>query len=687
LSCEQIGPSWNGVGVHFRVSSRHATDIRLCLFEGVDSATASSVVELEAGSDDSWTAYVEGIEPGQIYGYRADGPWEPGSGHWFNPEKLLLDPSALAIAGDLRWDSTLYAAEHESAGISPSRSDSAASVPRSVVVDRAFDWQGVQAPERSWEETLIYECHVKGMTRMHPDVPEELRGTYTGLTHEVIVDHLHSLGVTAVELLPVQQSLTERQLHSAGLSNYFGYNPIGFFAPHGAYARSNLGGQVVEFKTMVRELHRAGIEVFLDVVFNHTAEGDSRGPTLSFRGLDNRSYYRLDTDREHYENFTGCGNTLDFGNSIVTRLVLDCLRYWVEEMMIDGFRFDLATVLGRTDSGFDPASEFFRSAAEDPVISKAKLIAEPWDIGPNGYRLGEFPPSWAEWNDRFRDATRRYWRGDRNTAHELALRLGGSPDIFAPPPRGPSESVNFVTCHDGFTLEDLVSYEHKHNEANGEANHDGHDNNLSRNWGTEGPTSSTAILEQRARAKRNLFATLALSEGVPMVSHGDELGRTQQGNNNAYCQDNELTWIDWRLGSFQLEFLAFVRQALALRHSLGITSSDVDRMSELISINGVECSAVDWRLGAPPIFGLLRQSPTATSLLIVNNDSRGHLFLLPHPGAAPGQWQRVLDTASQGSESLRKRAVRVSANSLTLLSFASATDGPRRGSGSTERSS
>ncbi|MEJ2085029.1 MAG: glycogen debranching protein GlgX, partial [Acidobacteriota bacterium] len=675
LSRERRGPWWDGAGVHFRVLSRHATEIRLCLFDTLDATTASSVVELEAGPDDGWAAYVEGIGPGQIYGFRADGPWEPSAGYWFTPNQLLLDPSALAIAGDLHWDPTIYAADPEAGGDAPSGADSAGSVPRSVVVDHTFDWQGVDAPERSWEETLIYECHVKGMTWTHPEIPQDLRGTYGGMAHEVIVDHLKSLGVTAVELLPVQQSLTERQLSSAGLRNYFGYNPIGFFAPHGGYARSELGGQVAEFKTMVRELHRAGIEVILDVVFNHTAEGNHQGPTLSLRGLDNRSFYRLESDRRHYENYSGCGNTIDFRNPLVTRWVLDCLRYWVEEMKIDGFRFDLATVLGRTDAGFDPASDFLRRATEDPLLSKSKLIAEPWDVGRDGYRLGDFPPPWAEWNDRFRDATRRTWRGERGTARELALRLSGSPDIFVSPPRGPSASINFVTCHDGFTLEDLVSYERKHNGANGEANHDGHNNNLSRNWGVEGPTSSAAILEQRARAKRNLFATLALAEGVPMVSHGDELGRTQMGNNNAYCQDNELAWIDWQLEPAQQQFLAFVQETLALRRALGIAAPEIDRECRLISIHGRGCSAADWLQGAPPIFGLLRHSAAVISLVIVNNDSRGHLFQLPNP-TPQGRWWRILDTANPGRHPLRKRAVRVAPDSLMLLGSSASGDEP-----------
>jgi isoamylase len=663
--------------VHFQIASEHATVVELCLFSELETVSPVATVALDRGPEDTWHTYVPNLLPGQLYGYRVDGPWAPTEGHWFNPAKLLLDPAALAVVGNLQWDPALSVAVDEQGQLHADPSDSAAFVPRSMVIDRRFDWQGISPPGRSWNETLIYECHVKGMTQLHPGVPEEHRGTYSGLAHDAIIEHLLSLGVTAVELLPVQQSLSEHHLQDLGLTNYFGYNPIAFFAPHVTYSSDRDGGQVGEFKTMVRKFHGAGIEVLLDVVFNHTAEGSPMGPTLSLRGLDNRSFYRLDEHQAMlYQDFSGCGNTLDFGKPLVTRLVLNCLRYWVEEMHVDGFRFDLATVLGRSGVDFDPQGKFLNSLAHDPVLARAKLIAEPWDVGPHGYKLGEFPPDWAEWNDRFRDGARSFWRGDRGVSQELAYRLLGSPDIFKSPNRSPDSSINFTTCHDGFTLEDLVSFEHKHNLANGEENRDGHNHNLSRNWGVEGPTSSAEITALRARAKRNLLATVALSEGVPMLSHGDELGRSQMGNNNAYCQDNELTWASWDLDADQQEFLEFSQGVLRLRASLGLAnSSEGSKVStKLISAHAEPMTNADWRHGRQPVFGVFRTRPESAWLLIVNNDTRGHLFELPQQNS-PGKWTRLLDTSRQGRRRILGQAIRVSAYSLVVVRFSPSTAG------------
>ncbi len=523
---------------------------------------------------DIWSAVVD-VAPGQLYGYRVTGPHQPKEGHRFNPSKLLVDPWARAITGEPRTDRSLFgfkaagwpneSYEHDSSDLTFDSRESAAFMPKCVVVDPTFDWQGDRSPRTPWSETVLYECHVRGLTQRHPDLDEALRGTYLGLASEPILEHLIRLGVTAVELLPIHQVAREPHLMIKGLSNYWGYSTLGFFAPHAGYATGGMGEQVVEFKEMVRRLHRAGIEVILDVVYNHTAEGGTLGPTLSLRGLDNRLFYRLRSNYpQRYENPTGCGNTLDFSQPLVRDLVLSSLRYWVEEMHVDGFRIDLATSLGRDRADprrFDARGGLLQAMTEDPVLSTVKLIAEPWDIGEHGYQLGQFPASWGEWNDRFRDASRRFWRGDGN-AVELASRIAGSGDLFPDRKHG---SVNFVTCHDGFTLTDLASYEHKHNLANREDNRDGNNHNLSRNWGVEGPSDDLGVEAARLRARRNLMATLFLSRGVPMLLQGDELGHSQQGNNNAYCQDNETSWVDW-VGADQ-EFLAFVQHLVELRRS------------------------------------------------------------------------------------------------------------------------
>jgi len=636
--------------------------VDLCLFASTADTEELERHPLTRDRQGVWRLYVPDIGPGQLYGYRVRGPWKPEEGHRFDPAKLLVDPCAHALCGDFVDDPSLLGREL----------DSTPFVAKSVVLDPQFDWQGDRPPATLWRETVIYECHVRGMTRLHPDIPEELRGTYLGLVQEPVLDHLSSLGVTAVELLPVQHFVSEHHLIENGLSNYFGYNPIAFCAPHSAYASGDAGHQVQEFKTMVRGLHRAGLEVILDVVFNHTAEGDHRGPTLCLRGLDNRLYYRLRADDlRYYENYSGCGNTVDTGDPRVARWVVGCLRHWVEEMHVDGFRFDLATTLGRDQQDFDAQGPFFEQLESEPVLSAVKLIAEPWDMGPAGYQLGRFPTGWAEWNDRFRDNVRSFWRGDRGSVRALAARIEGSADVFDPGQRPPRESsLNFVTCHDGFTLQDLVSYEHKHNLANGEGNRDGHNHNLSSNWGVEGPTDSLAILGEREKVKRSLLATLAFSRGVPMLSHGDELGRTQLGNNNAYCQDNELTWIDWDLDDTKLRFLEFVRQVFTLRRqgAAGGWKSSTETVWSWISASGWEMTAADWGRAAPSPLGLMLGDAPELSCLLFNPADEEHLFSLPRTGELGG-WRQILNTDRIAERRLRGRSIRLAPNSLVLLEW------------------
>jgi len=521
-------------------------------------------------TDQVWHVYLPGIRPGQLYGYRVDGPYEPQAGHRFNPAKLLLDPYAKAIAGTLRWSDALfgYTLGHTDADLSRDERDSAGSLPKCVVVDPTFNWGNDAYPRTPWHKTLIYELHVKGFTARHPDVPQQMQGTYAGLTCPEVIDYLHSLGVTAVELMPVQQFVVDKHLLDKGLTNYWGYNSIGFFAPEASYASSGIRGQqVVEFKTMVKVLHSEGIEVILDVVYNHTGEGNHLGPTLCFRGIDNAAYYRLVADNQrYYMDYTGCVNTLDMTHPRTLQLIMDSLRYWVLEMHVDGFRFDLASALARELQAVDRLGAFFDIIHQDPVLSQVKLIAEPWDLGEGGYQVGNFPVLWAEWNAEYRDTVRRFWKGDGGLVGGLAYRLTGSSDLYGWSGRRPYASINFVTAHDGFTLADLVSYNEKHNQANGEENRDGHDHNLSWNCGGEGPTDDPAVLALRARQQRNFLATLLLSQGVPMLQAGDEIGRTQRGNNNAYCQDNEISWIDWNLDRSQQQLLEFTRLLTRLFH-------------------------------------------------------------------------------------------------------------------------
>jgi isoamylase len=564
-----LGATWDGLGVNFALFSEHATRVELCLFDGPDAVAESQRLTLPEQTDLVWHGYVLDVRPGQLYGYRVHGPYEPTAGHRFNPNKVVIDPYAKAIGRTVRWSDEMFGYRVGDAAEDLSFDDrnNAAYAPLAAVVDDAFTWGDDVAPRVPWHDTIIYEVHVKGFTQQHPAVRQALRGTYSGLASTAAIQHLKDLGITAVELMPVHHHTDDRHLVERGLTNYWGYNTLTFFAPDIRYAAPAAPvDSVREFKMMVRALHAAGIEVILDVVYNHTAEGNQLGPTLSLRGIDNASYYRLAQDNaRYYEDFTGCGNTLNMVNPRVLQLIMDSLRYWVLEMHVDGFRFDLASALARELYAVDKLSGFFDIIHQDPVLSQVKLIAEPWDLGAGGYQVGNFPVLWTEWNGRYRDCVRRFWRGDGGQVSELATRLAGSSDLYEYSGRRPYASINFVTCHDGFTLRDLVTYNDKHNEANGENNQDGENNNLSWNCGVEGPTDDAAVTALRERQKRNFMATLLLSQGVPMLSGGDELGRTQRGNNNAYCQDNEISWYNWQLDDAQNDFLAFCRYLLQLR--------------------------------------------------------------------------------------------------------------------------
>lgn len=566
-----LGATWDGSGVNFAIYSYHATHIDLVLFDARDPSREVATLTLPERTAHVWHGYVPGVRPGQLYGYRVHGAYAPERGMRFNPAKLVIDPYAKAIAGEVDWNAPVFGyrigSPHED--FERDDEDSAWGMPKAVVANTQFDWQDDRPPGTPLHDSVIYEVHVKGFTATHPDVPEELRGTYAGLATPPVIEYLKKLGITAVELLPVHDFLDDKRLVEAGLRNYWGYNTVNFFSPEARYCSSgDRGEQVTEFKSMVRALHRAGIEVILDVVYNHTAEGNHLGPTLSFKGIDNTSYYRLvDGDPRFYMDYTGTGNSLNAQNPQSLKLIMDSLRYWVLEMHVDGFRFDLASALARELHDVDRLSSFFDIIHQDPVLSRVKLIAEPWDIGSGGYQVGNFPVLWTEWNDKYRDTVRRFWRGDTHQMRELAYRLTGSSDLYLNDGRRPYASINFVAAHDGFTLNDLVSYNDKHNEANGEGNRDGHDNNISYNYGAEGPTDDPGIIEVRERQKRNLLATLLLSQGVPMINGGDEIGRTQGGNNNAYAQDNEISWFDWDLDERDSSLLDFTRMVVAFRNA------------------------------------------------------------------------------------------------------------------------
>jgi isoamylase len=561
-----LGATFDGAGVNFALFSEHATKVELCLFDDREDLKETHRIALPEYTDMVWHGYFPDVEPGQLYGFRVHGPFDPENGHRFNHHKIVLDPYAKAIGRDVQWNDSLFGYK---VGPNPDdltfdERDNAANAPLASVIDTAFTWGDDRLPRTPWHKTLIYECHVKGLTANHPQVPEERRGTYSGLATEAVIEHLLSLGVTAIELLPVHYHLNDRHLVEKGLTNYWGYNTLGFFAPHVAYAsKASPRKSVQEFKSMVRSMHAAGIEVILDVVYNHTCEGNEKGPTLSWRGIDNASYYRLSPeDQRYYTDFTGCGNTLNMTHPRVLQLIMDSLRYWVTEMHVDGFRFDLASTLARELMEVNRLGAFFDIIHQDPILSQVKLIAEPWDVGPGGYQVGNFPVLWTEWNGKYRDTVRRFWKGEGGTAGELATRLAGSSDLYQDDGRKPYASINFVTCHDGFCLQDLVSYDHKHNEANGENNRDGANDNDSWNCGVEGPTDDPNIIALRERQKRNFIATLMFSEGVPMLFGGDELSHTKRGNNNTYCQDNELTHLNWEIAgdARRHHFLEFVRR-------------------------------------------------------------------------------------------------------------------------------
>ncbi|WP_030505404.1 glycogen debranching protein GlgX [Microbispora rosea] len=662
-----LGATWDGVGTNFSVFSEVAERVELCLYDDRGEETRVDLPEVDGFV---WHGYVPGIMPGQRYGLRVHGPYRPDYGHRCNPSKLLLDPYAKAIEGSVRWNESLFS-YHFADPARLNTEDSAPYMPKNVVVNPFFEWGNDRPPRTPYHETVIYEAHVRGLTMRHPAVPEEQRGTYAGLAHPAVIDHLQSIGVTAVELMPVHQFVPEHFLVARGLTNYWGYNTIAYMAPHNAYASSGQRGeQVQEFKAMVRALHDAGIEVILDVVYNHTAEGDHMGPTLGFRGIDNVAYYRLrEEDRRYYLDYTGCGNSLNVRSPHALQLIMDSLRYWVLDMHVDGFRFDLAAALARELHDVDRLSAFFDLIQQDPVISQVKLIAEPWDVGPGGYQVGNFPPLWTEWNGKYRDSVRDFWRGASRTLPEFASRLAGSSDLYASSGRRPVASINFVTAHDGFTLTDLVSYDHKHNEANGEGNRDGTDDNRSWNCGAEGPVEDPGIVRLRRRQRRNLLTTLFVSQGVPMLLAGDEFGRTQQGNNNAYCQDNDTSWIDWSLIRQEGDLLDFVRRLAALRrahpvfkrrrffqgHSFGDGSRDIIWLTP----SGTEMTDGDWHTGyakslAVYVNGDAISEPgprgeritDETFLLLINAHHENLTFALPGPelGAA---WRPVLDTADE----------------------------------------
>ncbi|PPQ34049.1 glycogen debranching protein GlgX [Rhodopila globiformis] len=665
-SPQPLGATWDGLGVNFALFSANAAKVELCLFDD-DGKKELERIELPEYTNEVWHGYLPDARPGTVYGYRVHGPYEPEAGHRFNPSKLVLDPYAKAHVGSLQWDPAVfgYTLGAEGDDLTFDKRDSARFMPKARVIDPAFTWGRERAPSIPWDRTIVYETHVRGYTMLHPAVPDRLRGTYSGLGRKEVVDYIRSLGVTSIELLPIHAFVNDSYLLDKGLTNYWGYNSIGFFAPDPRY--SAIPAFVFsEFKEMVARLHDAGLEVILDVVYNHTAEGNERGPTLSFRGIDNLSYYRLLPDQpRYYINDTGTGNTLNMSHARVVQMVTDSLRYWAQEMHVDGFRFDLGTILAREANGFNEAHGFLQSCLQDPVLATTKLIAEPWDIGPGGYQVGGFPPGWAEWNDKFRDTVRAYWKGDLGKQADMATRLSASADCFARRGRKSWASVNFITAHDGFTLNDLVSYDEKHNEANGEDNRDGHSDNHSWNFGIEGATDDPEIATARERQKRNLLATLLLAQGTPMLLAGDEFGRTQQGNNNAYCQDNEISWVNWNFGEKEVELAEFVRKAIVLRQSFPILrrsrfltgeyNPDLDvRDVRWLSPTGQDIEGEQWEDAHARCFGMLldgRAQATgikapaldATVLLVLNAYHDVVTFMLPEVVGGT-IWRRLLDT-------------------------------------------
>jgi isoamylase len=671
-SPHSLGATWDGEGVNFAVYSRHGEKIELCLFDESGRREIQRI-PLRERTDFVWHGYLPQARPGQLYGYRVHGPYAPEKGHRFNPNKLLLDPYARSISGGIKWSDAQfgYTIGHKREDLSFDRRDSAAGVPRSEVIDTAFSWGEDRHPHIACNDRIIYEMHVGGYTQRHPDVPPPLQGTFAGLCTPQVLDHLRSLGVTTLELLPIHAFVDDRPIVQRGLVNYWGYNTIGFFAPDPRYGVHN---PVHEFKTMVKTLHSAGFEVILDVVYNHTGEGNEKGPTLCFRGLDNHSYYRLgDADKRFCADFTGCGNSLDLRNARVLQMVVDSLRYWVTEMHVDGFRFDLASTLARDSPNFDPYHPFFAVLRQDPVLSPRLLIAEPWDLGDTGYQVGGFPPGWAEWNDQYRDTMRAYWKGDGGLIGDFARRLTGSHDLYGQNFRGPCASVNFITAHDGFTLNDLVSYNEKHNEANGEDNRDGNTNNVSWNHGVEGPTEDPEVVRLREQQKRNFIATLFLSQGVPMLLAGDEVGRTQNGNNNTYCQDNELNWHDWNWDRKAWILLNFTKKMIAFRkeHPLfrrrdffkGVPVGTGGRKDVAwLKPDGNEMTPEEWEKEFARCLGMWlngeelpetdargRPLHDASFLVLFNAHHDVIEFKLPAPGGNDS-WRTVVDTSFEAGE-------------------------------------
>jgi glycogen operon protein len=687
-----LGATWDGLGVNFALFSANATKVELCLFDASGEREIERI-EIPEYTDEVWHGYLPDARPGTTYGYRVHGPYEPSAGHRFNHHKLLLDPYAKQLVGQVEWDPALFGYRMETGDdLTFDERDSARFVPKCRVIDPAFTWGRDRKPETPWEKTVVYEAHVRGYTMRHPDVPEALRGTYAGLATKEVVDYVRSIGVTALELLPVHTFLDDSYLTEKGLRNYWGYNTIAFFAPARRYA-SNPEFAFAEFKEMVAHLHDAGIEVILDVVYNHTAEGNELGPTLSFKGIDNASYYRLAPDRRYYINDTGTGNTVNLSNSRVLQLVNDSLRYWAREMRVDGFRFDLATILGREPHGFDEDGRFLDACRQDPVLSEVKLIAEPWDCGPGGYQVGRFSPGWAEWNDRYRDTVRSYWKGDEGKLPELASRLTASADLFNKRGRKPWASVNFITAHDGFTLNDVVSYDEKHNEANGEDNRDGHSENLSWNHGAEGATDDPAIVALRFRQMRNMLATLLLSRGTPMILGGDEFARTQKGNNNAYCQDNEISWVDWEgIGPEARSLAAFAGRLLMIRDALPMLRRGrflTGHYDEELGVKDVawldpaatEMTPEQWGDANARCLGVLldgraqetgirRLGTDVTLLLILNAHHDVVQFTLPE-AVGGSRWRCLVDTNHEEAGTLERydfgHVYEVTGRSLLLL--------------------
>ncbi len=671
------GATWDGEGVNFSLFSANADKVELCLFDPAGRREVQRI-ELRERTDEVWHCYLPEARPGLLYGYRVHGPYRPEQGQRFNPSKLLIEPYAKRLEGALAWSDAHfgYRVGHPKADLSFDKRDSAPGTPKCRVVDPAFTWGDDRPPRIPWHDTVIYEAHVRGLTVRHPEVPPRLRGTYAGLATAPMIEHFQRLGITTLELMPVHAFVDDRTLLEKGLRNYWGYNTIGFFAPERRYSAT---GQTSEFKTMVKTLHSAGIEVILDVVYNHTAEGNELGPTLSLRGIDNAAYYRLSPENaRYYMDFTGTGNTLNLRHPRVLQLIMDSLRYWVQEMHVDGFRFDLASALARELYDVDRLGSFFDTIGQDPVLSQVKLIAEPWDIGSGGYQVGNFPPGWNEWNDKYRDSLRAYWKGDEGQIGEFARRFTGSADLYEASGRKPHASINFITAHDGFTLEDLVSYNEKHNDANGESNRDGTSDNRSWNCGAEGPTGDAAIRALRMQQKRNLVATLLLSQGAPMVLGGDELGRSQRGNNNAYCQDNELSWLDWELDAAGEAFLEFTCRLIALRrrhpvfsrrHFLQGDAATADGLREILwlSPDGREMAAADWGMPFARCLGLYlagaaierrdrRGRPVTDNNFVLLCNAHHEPIPFQLPEALAGKvWWSVLDTAAAAAPFKQER--------------------------------